>query len=147
MRRRRGWGVHSEERRRGGEGGREGGGVKVNVSSGEEQRGVFDLTNTDTKTLELNPVAASQPADASLYCTSSKQPRGFSSCLTARTCREKFTQKRAKVPTAFSGKKNLLETKQSEQRVRSSTFVYRQVGCRFRAVYCAELTEGFFSLS
>lgn len=37
-----------------------GGGVKVNVTSGGEERGVFDLTNTDSKTLELGPVAASQ---------------------------------------------------------------------------------------
>lgn len=37
---------------------------EVNVSSDGEERGVFDLTNTDTKTLELGSVAASQPADA-----------------------------------------------------------------------------------
>lgn len=43
-----------------------GGGVKVNVTSGGEERGVFDLTNTDTKTLEPGPVAASQQT---CHCT------------------------------------------------------------------------------
>lgn len=87
--------------------------MKVNVTSGAEERGVFDLTNTGTKTLELGPVAASQPADVSLYCTSSKQPRGFSSCLAARTCREKFTakqkQKMPKITLAFIEKKTYRE--------------------------------------
>lgn len=46
------------------EGAREG--VKVNVASGGEERGVFDLTNTDTKTLEPGPVAASQQT---CHCT------------------------------------------------------------------------------
>lgn len=40
--------------------------MKVNVTSGGEERGVFDLTNTDTKTLEPGPVAASQQT---CHCT------------------------------------------------------------------------------
>lgn len=44
--------------------------VKVNVTSGGEERGVFDLTNRDTKTLELGPVAASRPAGRqTCHCT------------------------------------------------------------------------------
>lgn len=90
-------------------------GVKVNVTSGGEERGVFDLTNTDTKTLELGPVAASQPADVSLYCTVSKQPRGFSSCRAARTCRQKFTtsqrKEMPKITLAFIGKKTTIVNK------------------------------------
>lgn len=53
----------------GSEGVMEGGrrwGVEVNVTSGGEERGVFDLTNTDTKTLEPGPVAASQQT---CHCT------------------------------------------------------------------------------
>lgn len=53
-----------KERRREREG-VSGGGMKVNVTNAGEERGVFDLTNRDSKTL-AGPVAGSE---LSLYCT------------------------------------------------------------------------------
>lgn len=56
-----------KERRRGGEREREGasrGGMKVNVTNAGEERGVFDLTNRDSKTLQLALLLA-----VSCHCT------------------------------------------------------------------------------
>lgn len=52
-----------KERRRGKEGA-SGGGMKVNVTNAGEERGVFDLTNRDSKTLELALLLA-----VSCHCT------------------------------------------------------------------------------
>lgn len=80
-------GVCEETGETGGSGGKQkqwggGGGcrMKVNVTSAGEQRGVFDLTNRDTKTLQL---AAPLPLGCHCAAHSSRQTSRFCSQLTS----------------------------------------------------------------